>query len=165
MLDRSTFCFPDSDFEPTNFATSHRFDLLDLTDEFDAVERDDASEQELGRLLDDYIEAHVHGVITFADDVEGVILDPCYRSSDIEASARRLGVPVGWHDGRVLTVDELERHPNFRGPEAIRVGRQIARDGELNARVIGDAVRSRGHDPQTLKKVWHLVARFGVPAT
>jgi Protein of unknown function (DUF3626) len=62
-------------------------------------------------------------------------------------------------------VDELERHRNFRGPEAIRMGRRIARDGELNARVIGDAVRSRGHDPQTLKMVWHLVARFGVPAT
>ncbi|MFJ1800892.1 hypothetical protein [Streptomyces sp. NPDC088180] len=31
----------------------------------------------------------------------------------------------------------------------------------VNARIIGGAVRSGRHDPQDLKRVWHLPARFG----
>ncbi|WP_371626763.1 DUF3626 domain-containing protein [Streptomyces sp. NBC_01116] len=31
----------------------------------------------------------------------------------------------------------------------------------LDARIIGGAVRSGRHDPQDLKRVWHLPARFG----
>lgn len=56
------------------------------------------------------------------------------------------------------------RHPDFRGARVVRVGEAVAEDGWLDARVIGAAHRTTGHDPQDLKKVWHHVARFGRPA-
>nr|WP_283774594.1 DUF3626 domain-containing protein [Brachybacterium equifaecis] len=37
MLDRATFCFPDSAFSPTRFATAQHFDLLPLADAHDAA--------------------------------------------------------------------------------------------------------------------------------
>ncbi len=49
----------------------------------------------------------------------------------------------------------------------------MARDGLLdartigaaaNARTIGAAANARTHEPQLLKYVWHLVARFGTSA-
>ena len=42
-------------------------------------------------MLDDYVEAQVHGVIDLAGDVEAVVLDPCYRGTPVEEDARRLG--------------------------------------------------------------------------
>lgn len=163
VLDRSTFCFPDSVFEPTAMATADRFDLFDLVARFDARERTDKIEATEGGMLDDYIEAHVHGMITIASDVEAVVLDPSFRDSPIESQAKSLGVPVEWHEGRRLIVATLAEHPEFRGPRIVEVGRRIAEDGMLDAAVIGRAARAGHEDPQDLKKVWHCVARFGTP--
>jgi hypothetical protein len=69
-----------------------------------------------------------------------------------------------WHEGRQLTVTELARHPDYRGPHIIDVGRAITHDGVLDAGVIGRAALTGQHDPQDLKKVWHHVARFGTPS-
>ncbi len=139
VLDRSTFCFPDSVF----------------TDEIEATE---------GGLLDDYVEAHVHGPVELAVDVEALVLDPCFRGSPIEVQAGALGVAVEWHEGRRLTVRALAEHPLFRGPRTVEVGRRIAVAGLLDAAVVGRAAEAGEDDPQDLKKVWHCVARFGAPA-
>ncbi len=169
VLDRTTFCFPDSalhdsPFRPQHLGTADRFDLLPLADAFDAITRTDADERTLGGPLDDYIEAQVHGPVIVAEDAEALVMDPCYRGTAIDAAAQTLGVPVEWHEGRVLTVEELSQHPQFRGPEVVDVGIRIARQGRLDARIIGDAVGAGVEDPQHLKKVWHHVARFGSPA-
>lgn len=163
VLDRSTFCFPDSVFDPTAMATAARFDLFSLVEAFDARQRSDAVEADEGGLLDDYVEAHVHGPIDVGADVEAVVLDPCFRDSPIEEQARALGVPVEWHDGRRLRVETLDEHPWFRGPDIVEVGRRIARDGALDALVVGAAVLAGSEDPGDLKKLWHHVARFGSP--
>lgn len=163
VLDRTTFCFPDSVLEPSHFGTAEAFGLLPLVEAFASVARDDATERSEGGLLDDYVEAHVHGPVVVARDAEALVLDPCYRGTAVEEAAHRLGVPVEWHEGRVLTVAELERHPDFRGPEAVRLGREIA-DPHLDARIIGQHRRRGTAHPQLLKLVWHLVARFGSPA-
>src|SRR5215218_3805048 len=42
-------------------------------------------------------------------------------------------------------------------------GLRLAVDGNLDARVIGDAARAGPHGEQALKRVWHYVARFGTP--
>ncbi len=162
-LDRSTFCFPDSVFEPTAVATTERFDLFRLVEVFDARARTDEVEGREGGRLDDYVEAHVHGIIELARDVEAVVLDPCYRGTDVEDHAQLLGVPVEWHEGRRLSVETLAEHPAFRGPHVVEVGARIALDGVLNAAVIGHAVAAGQEDRQDLKKVWHCVARFGSP--
>lgn len=105
----------------------------------------------------------MHGVIDLTTDVEAIVIDPCYRATRVEAHAAALPVALEWHEGRRLPVDELLRHPDFRGPRIIEVGAEIAEQGRLDARIVGAAAVARGHDPQGLKKVWHHVARFGRP--
>ena len=162
-LDRSTFCFPDSFFDPTAMATAAHFALFPLVETFDARERTDEIEATEGGVLDDYVEAHVHGVVELAADVEALVLDPSFRGSPVEEQAGRLGVPVEWHEGRVLRVETLADHPLFRGPRIVEVGLRVARDGVLDAATIGRAALIGREDPQDLKKVWHHVARFGSP--
>jgi hypothetical protein len=151
-LARTTFCYPDSVFEPAHFAVAPTLSTL-----VTLAEADDKDP------LDDYIEAQVHGVLHLRDDVEAVVLDPCYRDTPIETAAARLGCPVEWHGGFTLTTTELRRHPDYRGPEFVALGLILARDGRLDARIIGDAARTGNHDQQALKRVWHYVARFGTP--
>ncbi|MGY2127886.1 DUF3626 domain-containing protein [Blastococcus sp. SYSU DS0617] len=163
VLDRTTFCFPDSVFEPTTMATADRFGLFPLVERFEARPLTDEIEATEGGLLDDYVEAHVHGPVHLAADVEAVVLDPCFRGSPTESRARALGVPVEWHEGRRLTVESLATHPLFRGPRTVDVGRRIAEAGLLDAAIIGRAAQAAVEDPQDLKRVWHCVARFGTP--
>lgn len=161
MLDRTTFCFPDSVLEPDSFGTASRFDLIPLAEAFAAVVRTEAEEQRDGGGLDDYVEAQVHGPIVLERDVEAVVLDPCFRATAIEEQAAALPVPVQWHAGRVLPIAELRRHPQFRGPDVVAVGEQLGVDGYLDARIIGEAAGRFA--PDSVKRVWHLVARFGTP--
>ncbi|HEY3470133.1 MAG TPA: DUF3626 domain-containing protein [Amycolatopsis sp.] len=150
VLRRTTFCYPDSCTEPVDFGTPAHMPLLPLAEAGDLDE------------LDDHIEAHVHGPLPLAGNVEALVLDPAYRGTDIEAVAREFSFPVYWHHGFRLPVAVLAEHADFRGEEVVRAGRDIAEDGWLDARVIGDAVRAGTHDPQVLKRLWHCTARFGL---
>ncbi|MEV7552554.1 DUF3626 domain-containing protein [Amycolatopsis sp. NPDC089917] len=145
---RTTFCYPDSVLHPSDFGYGTRVSAL-----IALAERGDAD------LLDDYVEAHVHGPVDLATDVDALVLDPSHRGTDVEKAALRLDCPVEWHPGFRLSTEELERHPAYRGPEFVELGLALAEDGFLDPRVLGEA----GHlDPQALKRVWHYVARFGV---
>ncbi|MFI5808212.1 DUF3626 domain-containing protein [Streptomyces sp. NPDC051561] len=150
-LPRATFCYPDSFLQPTAFGVATSMSLIDLA----AVDDQDA--------LDDYIEAQIHGPLVLEHHVEALVLDPSYRQTPVEVAARRLPCPIEWHPGLQLSVEELRRHPDFRGQEYVDLGAEVAVDGILNPRVIGDAARTGHHDPQSLKKVWHCLARFGTP--
>ncbi|MFC7307244.1 DUF3626 domain-containing protein [Streptomyces monticola] len=150
-LERTTFCYPDSFLEPSDFGTAERMRLVELA----LADRKDA--------LDDYIEAHVHGPVRLDHDVEALVLDPCYRGSAVEAAARRLPCPLEWHHGFRLTVEELRLHPAYRGPEYVDLGVAIAVGGRLDPRIVGAAAGTGSHDPQAVKKVWHCLARFGTP--
>lgn len=165
VLDRATFCFPDSVFDPHHLGTARRFDLVRHVEAFLREDRDDAREQSEGGLLDDYIEAHVHGRVSLAQDAEAIVLDPCFHGTEVERQADGLGIPVEWHEGRVLHVEELEQHPLYRGPDIVSLGLKISSAGKLDARIIAEALHNGAGDPQSLKKVWHHVARFGRPAT
>ncbi len=156
-LERTTFCFPDSVFEPELFGTATAFALAEPAAAAAAAADHD--------LLDDYVEAHVHGVVDLAQDVEALVLDPGYRGTDVETDALGLGVPVEWHPGYRLDVATLRAHPDYRGPDIVALGESLAEGGALTPRLIGEASRAGGHDEQSLKRVWHYVARFGpVPA-
>ncbi|WP_145907929.1 DUF3626 domain-containing protein [Kitasatospora viridis] len=149
VLPRATFCYPDSFTEPTDFGTAEKMALVALAE---ADERD---------LLDDYVETQVHGPVRLDRDVEALVLDPCYRGTEVARAAERLPCPVEWHGGWRLGVEELRRHPDFRGPEFVALGEEIAVDGVLDPRIVGEADRSGRYDPQSVKRVWHYVARFG----
>jgi hypothetical protein len=150
-LPRAAFCYPDSFFQPSAFGVANSMSLIDL------AEADDQD------ALDDYIEAQVHGPLVLEHDAEALVLDPCYRRTAVETAARRLPCPLEWHPGLQLTVEELRRHPEYRGQQYIDLGAEIAVDGFLNPRVIGDAARTGLYDQQSLKKVWHCLACFGTP--
>jgi hypothetical protein len=150
-LARATFCYPDSVCDPSDFGVASRMALIALAE----ADRRDA--------LDDYVEAHVHGPVRLDRDVEALVLDPSFRGTPVEAAARALACPVEWHAGLRLTTGCLRRHPDYRGQRYVDLGAEIARDGFLDPRIIGDAFRTGRHDPQDLKKVWHCLARFGSP--
>ncbi|MFF7133427.1 MULTISPECIES: DUF3626 domain-containing protein [unclassified Streptomyces] len=150
-LARATFCYPDSAAEPVHFGVAAGMSLIALAE---------ADEQD---ALNDYIEAQVHGGVDLARDVEALVLDASYRNTPVEAAARRLPVPVEWHPGYRITVAELRRHADYRGPEYADLGASIAEDGLVDPRVIGDAARTGRYELQALKMVWHTLARFGAP--
>ncbi|MEU4212394.1 DUF3626 domain-containing protein [Streptomyces sp. NPDC026206] len=148
---RTTFCYPDSFLEPSDFGVAARMGLIKLAQ----ADGQDA--------LDDYIEAQVHGPVRLDRDVEALVLDPCFQGTVVEDAALRLPCPVEWHPGFRLTVDELRRHPGYRGQEHVDLGTQIAVEGRLDPRILGEAARTNRYDPQAVKRVWHYLARFGTP--
>jgi hypothetical protein len=123
--------------------------------------------------LDDYIEAQVHrdGGVQLARDVEALVLDPCFRGTGVETLARKMlpaSCALEWHPGFRLNVKELAlpEHAAYRGADVLALAIAIgsaspAKDGVLTPTVLGDALRSGCHDPKLLKKVWHILARFG----
>ena len=149
VLSRCTFCYPDSSANPERFGTETRMSLVAV------------AAREPRDPLDDYVEAQVHGPVRLGEDVEALVLDPCYRGTEVEVLAYRLPCPVEWHPGFVLPVDTLRRYPDFRGPEFVELGLSLARDGRLTPAMLGDAARTGLYDLQALKKVWHYLARFG----
>ena len=146
---RCTFCYPDASFDPPSFGTAFRMSLIDLAL---ADTRD---------RLDDHIEAHVHGPLRMATDVEALVLDPCFRDTDVEELARQLPCALEWHAGFRLHVNEMAQHPDYRGLEYVTLGRSLAVDGWLTPAILEAAVRAQTHHPQDIKKVWHYLARFG----
>ena len=111
-----------------------------------------------------YVEAHFHGVVDLATDIEVVVLDPSFQSSPVEAQAKRLPFPVEWHDGFRAQGEVLAAHPEYRGQHVSGLATQLldeARTPLLTPAVIGAASRSGRHDEQLLKRVWHLLACFG----
>ena len=149
IADRSTFCYPDASANPSSFGIASRMALVEL------------AEADCYDILDDHIEAHIHGPLRLATDVEALVLDPCFRNTEVESLARELPCPVEWHPGFRLHVDTMAQHPDYRGPAYVELGRTIVHDGYLTPAVIDDALRTNRYDPQDLKKVWHYLARFG----
>ncbi|MFY1694017.1 DUF3626 domain-containing protein [Solwaraspora sp. WMMA2101] len=152
VLDRCTFCYPDSVFDPTMFGVAASCALVDL---LAAAAHDDP--------LDAYVEAQVHGPVRLDRDVAALVLDPSYRDTPVEAAARRSSCPLEWHRGFQLDVATLRRHHDYRGARYVDLGVRLAVDGTLTPRIIGDAARTGRYDPQDLKRVWHYLARFGAP--
>ena len=148
VLSRSTFCFPDSTFEPVHFGVAEKMSLIELAEDSHAD------------FLDDYIEAQVHGQVRLDRDVETLVLNPCLRGTEVEALANALPVPLEWHGGFRLSTHDLLRYPTYRGDEYVALGLKIAQDGYIGAHIIGEAARSGSYQEQALKHVWHYVAHF-----
>jgi hypothetical protein len=150
VLNRTTFCYPESWLGPREYgyagAIQHLIDLADA-DDLDA--------------LDNYIEAHIHGNIAIASDVDKLVLDPCYKGTEVEMAAARLGCNVEWHKGFKLQVSTLNAHTDFRGQQYVALAHNLAENGIITPLMIGAAVNQKLHDAQDLKKVWHYLARFG----
>jgi len=151
VLRRTTFCHPDSVYNPDHFGVADRFGLAERL----------AAAQGAGDPLDHYIEAHVHGAVIIARDVEAIVLDPSFRNTDVEALANALPCRVEWHAGFHADADLLVRQSAYRGAEVAALGASLAGAHMLTPARIGEAARTGRHDSQMLKKVWHCLARFG----
>ena len=81
VLPRTTFCYPDSVFDPVDFGVAERCSLVDLAAQGDVDP------------LDDYVEAQVHGPVVLAEHVEALVLDPCHRGTEVERLAQALPCP------------------------------------------------------------------------
>lgn len=152
VLERTTFCYPDSVFEPVHFGVAERMGLIDLS-ELQPPTRDP---------LDDYVEAHVHGPVELFRDVEAIVLDPCYRGTQIERWAKDLPVRLEWHQGFALRVEVgCADCAQYRGAEIAHLAHALSRDGWLTPDLIGAARATGQYALQDLKQVWHCLARFG----
>lgn len=135
-----------------------------------------------GRVLDDYIEAQVHGPVELASDAERLVADPSYRDTEtgrvLADVCEKYGIELDWHRGFVLSPSEVPE--NFRGPAIPPLARRIAEvtDTELlDAAVVGAAAASAYFDPgcwrewgaygdvlRRFRQMWHVLVRFGAPA-
>jgi hypothetical protein len=145
-IDRSTFCFPDSVHEPVDIGDKTLLPHLCRMAEESGF--DD---------LDDCVEAHVHGEVRFDRDVDALVLDPCFAGTDVERAAERLGCPVEFHPGFRASPDAFD--PGYRGADIVALARSLG--DELTPDLVGDAARAGHHPPQSIKQVWHCLARFG----
>lgn len=145
--ERATYCFPDSYLQPTHVSGPGGRPLL-------CALADDA---ELEDPLDRYVEAHVHGGVRFAHDVEALVLDTCHAQGPVRDAAEKLGCPVRIHPGyRVATADLPE---DYRGPDPLALA--VSLGEEVTPDLVARARRTDRFDPQWIKQVWHLCARFG----
>ncbi|WP_207208147.1 DUF3626 domain-containing protein [Nocardioides glacieisoli] len=160
VLERATFCWPDSVYAPQAVGGPER--LAELCRLADAGLLDAAllpaaaADLPLDDPLNDYVEAHVHGGVALADDVEAVVVDP----SDLAASGGLLdglGVAVETHPGYRINADDIDEA--YRGIVPIALARELGR--EVTPALLGAAQRSGHHDPQAVKWLWHCMARFG----
>lgn len=153
LLPRATFCYPDSYFEPADFGVADRLGLISL------------AERERPKIdtLDSYIEAHVHGPLDLAVDVEAIVLDPSYRETEIETAAAALKCPVEWHSGFRMPQRSLQECVDYRGAKTARLAESLLENGVLTPRLVGLARQASRADQKLLKRVWHCVAKFGSP--
>jgi hypothetical protein len=122
----------------------------------DKCESDDCDE------LDRYIEAHVHGPVSLLQDVEALVLDECYRGTQVSVDAMKLPVRVEWHPGFRVSIDTIRQFPDYRGEKIVELADTLAVDGWITPAIIGMAASSGKCSYDDLKKVWHYVARFAI---
>jgi hypothetical protein len=135
----------------------------------------------LGRAMDEYVEAQVHGPVRPAEDADQLVADPSFRGGLVEgelaAIAQQCGLELRWHRGFALPVDEVPAGP--RGPimpVLARRLRDLTGSGMLTAAVIGQGAQSVVREPgawsdlgtsaecqQHLKLLWHVLVIAGRP--
>ncbi len=130
------------------------------------------------RNLNHYIEAQIHGDISLRDDVSILVADPSFKGTSIggvlEQICLKYAIKLYWHMGFVLSMDDVPM--DFRGPSMPSLARAIARNGLIDASVIGLAAMDLKRNPdawsdrgtyeqvlQELKLMWHVLVRYGKP--
>lgn len=163
VVARSTFCWPDSVYEPQAMGGPDRLEELCRLADAGRLDPDllpdAASGLPLDDPLNDYVEAHVHGGLDLGHDVEAVVVDP--TDLDEHASSLRaigsLGIRVESHAGYRVAAEDIAK--DYRGEVPVRLAQQLG--GEVTPARLAAVARSGAHDPQAVKWLWHCLARFG----
>ncbi len=151
--------------------------LAQLTDGLSRPFRD-PRDRPLGRALDSFIEAQVHGAIRLDKDVERLIADPAFKDHPVgqtlTAICAKFDIPLCWHPGFTLPVSKV---PNlFRDFPIRSLAERIAGQGILDAANIGKEANSLYLKPEEwegwashveilaqFRRLWHVVVLFGTP--
>lgn len=66
---------------------------------------------EMSNALNDYIEAHIHGELRLANDVDAIVIDPAFADTQegelLLAAAERYSLPSEQHQGLTLALSEI----------------------------------------------------------
>jgi len=139
----------------------------------------------MGRSLDHYIEAQLHGEIDLHYDVQALVADPSFRGTEtglkLEQTSLTYGFKLKWHQGFELAPSEV--NSDFRGPLipplALRIDKEFGDSrGIIDAEILGKAARNLSTHPdnwsefsseheafQSIKQLWHHLVMFGRPSS
>lgn len=97
------------------------------------------AERPLGRALDSFIEAQIHGPLDLRRDADKLVADPCFRGGPLEnrlqALCRRYELALAWHPGFCLPLADVPE--TFRGYAVRPLAARAAEQGKLHAAGIG----------------------------
>ncbi|GKS14836.1 hypothetical protein YDYSY3_58360 [Paenibacillus chitinolyticus] len=138
----------------------------------------------IGRALDAYVEAQIHGAIRLESDVDALVADPSFQGTatgaQLDALSEAYGIPLYWHPGFRLAAGSVPE--DFRGPVmpplarrvASSYGTEAASPDVFDAAAIGRATASLHRQPESwadfgtpeevlqyLKQLWHVLVRYG----
>jgi Protein of unknown function (DUF3626) len=179
VRDRCTFSYGDSVFAPERLGTADAFGPV-LDGAGAALLARVGAQPAMGRELDEYVEAQIHGVVRLDTDVDAVVIDPAFAGTPagdlLVAAAERHGFAAEWHPGTVLAVDAVPddvpdtggREPSLwqafcAGGRARALAEEVAGD-RLDAAGIGRAAVAVADDPevlQRLKYLWLILVAYG----
>lgn len=201
IINRCTFSYGDSASNPSTLCTSDTFVniiasiLNDVQNKGILLNKLIASEEEalavllykcselkdIGKNLDNYIEAHIHGDIILEDDVECLYIDSSFKETIYAKQAAKLcqkyEIKLRWIPKREIQVEVIEEF--FRGPMIPILAKKIDsvlgnNKGIINAEILGKASQDILLNPRNwndigseaelfkyIKQLWHTVAYFG----
>jgi hypothetical protein len=130
----------------------------------------------LGRVLDYFVEAQVHGVVALRDDVESLVGDAAFRGHPVgdvlRAVAQRYQFPLHWHQGFRLPMNRVPAL--FREYSLTELAERAAVDGVIDAITLGACANSfeleseewsswGSHDEMltALRRLWHVLVLGG----
>ena len=138
----------------------------------------DSQTRPLGRALDSFIEAQIHGDIRLDQDVERLVADPAFRDhpvgDSLAAISTKYGIPLCWHPGFTLPVAKVP--DMFREYPVRPLAERIAGQGILNPANIGAMANSLELEPEAwqgwashedtltqFRRLWHVLVLGGAP--
>jgi hypothetical protein len=128
------------------------------------------------RNLNQYVEAQVHGAVSLLNHVDYLVADGSFIDNSVgdvfRAISGRYGIYLLWNQGVSMKVADVPL--NFRGPAMPSLAKEVAANGILNARMIGEGVKSHKREPgrwaargtygevlQEFKLLWHVLVKYG----
>lgn len=125
----------------------------------------------LGRVLDYFVEAQVHGEVALDADVERLVADPAFRAHHVgdvlRAIADKYGFPLSWHAGFRLHASQVPE--SFRGYPVRALAKRAARGGVVDAATLGECANSFELHPDAwdgwssrdvltqFRRLWHVL--------
>lgn len=136
----------------------------------------DGSPEKMGRALDSFVEAQVHGPVELDGDVEELVADVSFRENEAEGALTKLaatyGIPLRWHPGFCLRAEEFPEE--FRGFWTRRVAERVAVAGVVDAASLGAGENDYTLNPEAwqgfdstsetltmFRRVWHVLVLHG----